>query len=140
MFFSSFFRERVGMTSGLNFFGRNLLSTLLKVGVIIDKDKPGHSDLSGCYSFLQTCLGNFSGNHKLFENPVEYRLVGFTSYSVCVSVCLSVCVSTFVTSFFSFSPLSISSPSCLIELHFGLPHCSQRSMKYGDSEMISARW
>ena len=45
--FSSFFREKVGM--------------------IIDKDKPGHSDLSGCYSFLQTCLGNFSGNHKLFE-------------------------------------------------------------------------
>ena len=38
-----------------------------KVGIIIDKDKPGHSDLSGCYSFLQTCLGNFSGNRKLFE-------------------------------------------------------------------------
>ena len=38
------------------------------------------------------------------ENPVEYRLVGFTSFSVCVSVCVCVCVSTFVTSFFSFSP------------------------------------
>ena len=61
-------------------------------------------------------------------------------FSLCV--CLCVCVSTFVTSFFSFPPLSISSPSRLIELHFGLPHCrgGQRSMKYGESEMVSARW
>ena len=41
---------------------------------------------------------------NVIENPVEYRLVGFTSFSVCLSVCVCVCVSTFVTSFFSFSP------------------------------------
>ena len=77
----------------------------------------------------------FSSN---IENPVEYRLVGFTSYSVCVCVC----VSTFVTSFFSFSPLSISSPSRFIELHLGLPHCrgGQRWQRDGEIGKMRLAW
>ena len=81
----------------------------------------------------------FSPNVKNWESSrvSTSRIHIFFSLSVCLCVCPHLWHPSS-----PFPPLSISSPSRLIELHFGLPHCrgGQRSMKYGESEMVSARW